>query len=60
MGDYEELGYFKVVREFEERCGFCLKRVRDWREWVAHVGKHFQEGAEVRRWKEGVKGERSG
>ncbi|KAF2812374.1 uncharacterized protein BDZ99DRAFT_474555 [Mytilinidion resinicola] len=46
MSEYEELGYFKAEREFEERCGFCSTRVRGWREWVAHVGKHFQEGAE--------------
>jgi hypothetical protein len=57
MAEYEARAHFAVQSGFDERCGFCNERMKGWRERVLHVGKHFQEGRDMRAWRGGGKGE---
>lgn len=56
MVEYEARAHFAVQSGFDERCGFCDERMKGWRERVLHVGKHFQEGRDMRAWRRGGEG----
>lgn len=56
MAEYETRAHFAVQSGFDEHCGFCDERMKGWRERVLHVGKHFQEGRDMRAWRGGGMG----
>jgi len=51
MAEYEARAHFAVQSGFDKRCGFCDERMKGWRERVLHVGKHFQDGRDMRAWR---------